>query len=131
MEKTSIIARFKIYADDFSIDDVSNVLQKDPSDFTIKGQQGKFTVAKETSWNIYTPMSESLDVNQQLGELLSILRPKKVQLLELKDKYQLNYLFSIIIKIKNNQTPAIYFEHDIIEFAHDIKAEFDIDLYVS
>lgn len=130
MDNTTMSVKFKIFAEMFSTDEVTQILGVNPSGYLHKGEQGKFATAKETSWYIETQLSEALDINEHLTEIINILASKKKELIELKEKYKLEYLLSIIINIKHAQAPAVYFEHDIIKFLNDVKAEVDIDMYV-
>lgn len=131
MEKTTVLAMFKIFADQFPVDEISNVLEIESTDYVLKGQKGKYTLAKETIWYISTRLSESLDINEHLREIICLLQTKEHQLLDLRNKYQLNYMFSIVVNIKENIAPSMYLEHNVIDFAHSIRAEFDFDVYVS
>ena len=85
---------------------------------------------KKTSWSFGTDYQESLDINGQLIFITNILNDKKQELQKIKKSYNVNYQISIVIKIENNQSPAIYLESDIIRLADEIQAEFDVDLYV-
>jgi hypothetical protein len=49
---------------------------------------------------------------------------------ELRERYNLSYTIGIVPKIENNEKPALYFERNIIDFAHEIKAVIDIDIYI-
>ena len=46
---------------------------------------------------------------------------------QLKDQYKLECLFSVVVKIENNEKPSMYFERDFIEFVNELEAEIDIE----
>ena len=52
---------------------------------------------------------------------------KKNMLKQLKDQYKLECLFSVVVKIENNEKPSMYFERDFIEFVNELEAEIDIE----
>lgn len=51
-------------------------------------------------------------------------------LLELKQNLCVNMLFMIVVKIENNETPAMYFKKPFIHFLSTIDAEVGFDVYV-
>ena len=132
MEKTKVKVNFEIWGDDFNVENASKILDIYPS--KIRNKRDKSTYSnvkiKKTSWSFGTDYQESLDINEQLKFITNILNNKKQELQKIKKSYNVNYQISIVIKIENNQSPAIYLESDIIRLADEIQAEFDIDLYV-
>jgi hypothetical protein len=132
MENTNVSVKFVISGDEFSIQEINRILEILPTVAYAKGEKGEYTTSrKETSWYIGTDFEESFDINDQLKKVYVLIANKKSELIALKKLYRLDYLFSIVVIIKNNQTPAIYLEHDMIEFASYISAEFDFDVYVN
>jgi len=132
MDKTKVKVNFEIWGDDFNVENASKILDIYPS--KIRNKRDKSTYSnvkiKKTSWSFSTDYQESLDINEQLKFITNILNDKKQELQKIKKSYNVNYQISIVIKIENNQSPAIYLESDIIRLADEIQAEFDIDLYV-
>lgn len=59
-----------------------------------------------------------------------LIRDKKKILQELKKLNNIEYTLEIVIKVRNEESPAIYFEPSCIKFINDIQAVIDIDLYV-
>lgn len=49
---------------------------------------------------------------------------------DLRALYNLSYKIGIVINVENKETPAMYLDSETIDFAHEIGAEFDFDLYV-
>lgn len=132
MDATNIMVGFCIIGEDFNPEIATKTLQINPSQGWIKGENTLSENRKmiDTCWLISTGYEKSLDINEQLSKVLLLVKHKKDSLLELKNNYCIKFLFSIVINIENNQTPAIYFDTELIEFANSIKAEFSIDLYV-
>jgi hypothetical protein len=81
-------------------------------------------------WEIDTGHEESLDANFQLVKIYDLLKGKVEILKQLKSEYKLIYFIEIVPHVENGETPALYLENHIIEFAHEIKATVDIDLYI-
>jgi hypothetical protein len=130
MDKTNIMVDFRIIGDVFNLDVITNKLLIKPSYYWLKGDRNKNNIRKYSCWAISTGYEESLDINNQLNKIIELIKTKKQELKELKNKHELDYRFDIIINIENEEKPAIYLNIDIIDFAHEIKAEFDIDLYI-
>lgn len=61
---------------------------------------------------------------------MSLLEFKTEKLVELKDKLCVSMLFMIVVKIENNETPAMYFKKPFIHFLSRIDAEVGFDVYV-
>ncbi|MED0936027.1 DUF4279 domain-containing protein [Bacillus mobilis] len=85
---------------------------------------------KETDWTLSTGYQESYDINNQLHVILKSLEEKTEQLKQLKKKYDLEFLFMVVIQVENNESPAMYLQKDIIDFASSIQAEIHFDLYI-
>lgn len=81
-------------------------------------------------WSIATEDEESCDINIQLKKIYKMLKDKVTILNELRDKYSLSYTIEVVTKIEDNEKPSMYFEQYIIDFAHDVLAQIDIDLYI-
>ena len=141
MDKTNVKAYFSVKADDFSIEDFTNVLGIKPTRTYKKGEVIKSksnpNVATtgthyrlHTSWELGTDYEESYDINKQLSFVLGQLEGKEEELNQLKKKYDLTYRFVLVIQIENNETPAMYLDSIFIHFADSIGAEVDFDLYI-
>ncbi|MCU5378740.1 DUF4279 domain-containing protein [Bacillus cereus] len=85
---------------------------------------------KETDWTLSTGYQESYDINNQLHIILKSLEGKTEQLKYLQKKYDLQFLFMVVIQVENNESPAMYLQKEIINFASSIQAEIHFDLYI-
>lgn len=135
MEKSQVMVYFSLFGDNFPIEVVTEKLEIPPTETYIKGDliQNRSVAhyRKETSWDLGTGYQVSLDVNDQLDQILNKLQGKTSLIKELKENYSIECKFIIVIKIENGNTPALYLNKDIIKFASDIGAEFDVDLYAN
>jgi hypothetical protein len=132
MENTNVKLEFIIVGDDFDPEIITDKLLLTPSHYWKNGDKikNKDKLRTYSCWSIGTDYEESLDINNQLEKIISTLKTKKTELGELKKRYELDYRFEFVINVENNEKPAMSLNLDVIEFAYEIKAEFDFDLYV-
>lgn len=132
MDKTTVMVRFSIHGDNFHPSFITEKLELMPTETHLKGEltkKGKNTW-KETSWSINTGYEESDDINHQLEKIMLLLDGKTDKLIELKSSLCVEVLFMIVIKIENNEIPAMYFKKQFIHFLSTIDAEVGFDVYV-
>lgn len=133
LNATQVNVYFSLYGDEFPLDEVTAKLKLTPTETQKKGDliSNRSTVQyrTETSWNLGTGYQFSLDVNDQLQQIVGRLKNKSLTINEIKEAYSLECKFFIVIKIENGNTPALYLDKDIVKFASSIEAEFDVDLY--
>lgn len=132
MDKTNIKVEFKITGDEFNPDAVTKHLQIEPSQHWKEGEQikDKNILRKFSCWIFSTEYEESLDINNQIKKLIDVISVKKDELINFRKDHRIDYKIVIVINVENSEKPAIYLTSDIIEFANDIKAEIDFDLYI-
>ncbi|AGK54492.1 TPR domain-containing protein [Bacillus sp. 1NLA3E] len=142
LDKTQVKVYFSLYGDDFPIDNVTEILGIKPTNSYKKGDvipkkynpnvvSTKVQFRKETAWEFGTDYQESNDVKVQLDHIIRPLKNKATIINQLKSKYNLECDFSIVIIMENGETPGLHLDNEQIEFANNIKAEFDIDLYAN
>ncbi|MGE7920596.1 DUF4279 domain-containing protein [Viridibacillus sp. NPDC093762] len=130
------MAYFSAFGDNFPLEEVTNILNVEPTETYKKGDviekpfATKILRRKETSWTLSTGYQESLDINDQLNVILKSLEEKTKELIQLKKRYGLQFQFMIVIEIENNDKPAMYLQKNIIDFSSSIDAEIQFDLYV-
>ncbi|WP_078125169.1 DUF4279 domain-containing protein [Leptospira alexanderi] len=130
---TEIKAYFSLIGDEFSPNEISEILSIMPTETFKKGDTvpGKATwQRKETSWSLGTNYDESLDINIQLDKVISQLQTKIDQINYVMEKFNLISKTRVVIRVKDNQSPAIYLDHDKIDFFHKIRSTIEFDLYV-
>jgi hypothetical protein len=143
MDITKVKAEFTIWGDKLIPEIITRDLDLKPTNAYVKGQmiekpwligERKHKESFETkfsTWEIATDYEPSCDVNVQLKILYTFLENKVDILNQLKARYELDFHIVIVIKIEKGETPAIYFEKWLIDFAYSIGAIIDIDLYVN
>ncbi|HDR7913935.1 DUF4279 domain-containing protein [Bacillus pretiosus] len=135
------MAYFSITGDIFPVEVITEALSIEPTSTYKKGDvvakrdnpnlvSTKIIYRKETDWTLSTGYQESYDINNQLHVILKSLEGKTEQLKHLKKKYSLQFLFMVVIQVENNESPAMYLQKDIIDFASSIQAEIHFDLYI-
>ncbi|MCU5471241.1 DUF4279 domain-containing protein [Bacillus paranthracis] len=135
------MAYFSITGDIFPVEAITDALNIEPTRTYKKGDivarrdnpnlvSTKKLYRKETDWNLSTGYQESYDINNQLYVILKSLEEKTEPLKQLKKKYDLEFLFMVVIQIENNESPAMYLQKDILDFASSIQAEIHFDLCI-
>ncbi|MGE7662878.1 DUF4279 domain-containing protein [Peribacillus sp. NPDC097197] len=132
------MAYFSAFGEDFPVDIITNVLDMEPTKIYNKGDvinhpnlvSTTSKRRKHTDWILSTGYQESYDINDQLNLILKSLVGKTEELNQLKKKYDLEYLFMIVIEIVNDEKPAMYLEKNMIDFSSRIQAEIQFDLYI-
>lgn len=135
LDKTQVMVYFSLFGDNFPIEIVTEKLEITPTETYIKGElisnRSFAHYRKETSWDLGTGYQVSLDVNDQLQQILCKLQGKASLINEIKEDFSIECKFIIVIKIEDGNTPALYLKKDIVKFASDVGAEFDVDLYAN
>ncbi|MCU4988765.1 DUF4279 domain-containing protein [Bacillus cereus] len=132
---------FSATGDIFPVEAITDALSIEPTRTYKKGDvvakrdnpnlvSTKIIYRKETDWTLSTGYQESYDINNQLHVILKSLEGKTEQLKHLKKKYSLEFLFMVVIQVENNESPAMYLQKDILDFASSIQAEIHFDLYM-
>ncbi|MFD2614155.1 DUF4279 domain-containing protein [Paenibacillus gansuensis] len=135
------MAYFSNFRDSFPVNEVTQLLGIEPTesynigDIIIRPKNDNVTSStthyrKETAWELSSGYQESYDINDQLYYLLDILESKVSELNKIKDEYNVSYKFNVVIKVENNEKPAMYLERRFISFAYSTNADIDFDLYI-
>jgi Domain of unknown function (DUF4279) len=131
MNETQVKVYFSIFGDDFPINEVTRRLEITPTESYKKGDSISANSSlrrKETSWEFGTDYQNSLDVNEQLLQVMNRLREKCSIINDLQAEFGLTSKIYIVIAMVNGQAPALYLEKDILAFASNIEAEIEVDL---
>lgn len=100
---------FEIFGDDFPVEKITEILNIKPSSISRKGEKiNDVAYKKETAWSIDTGEIESLDLNDQIQQILVLIKDKEEQLLEIKKDYSVSFLISIVISIRDHYCPSIF-----------------------
>ncbi|WP_113628070.1 DUF4279 domain-containing protein [Pectobacterium peruviense] len=132
MDKTTVRAEFSICGDVFEPEEITALLQIEPMEVHRKGiiSGTRKRPSSETSWSIFTEKEESYDVDEQTRKLLYLLRCKIDSLQEIKEKYDVAFIFSLLIEVEDGEKPSIYWSAETNHFLGRIGAESSIDLYI-
>ncbi len=135
MERTKVKVYFSLFGDTFPLDYVTEKLGITPSNTYRKRDiipnRSTTQFRKETTWDLGTGYQESLDVNEQLQQIITQLLNKVSIISEIKKTYSVQCKIFIVIIIEEGHTPTLYLDKDVINFASTIAAEFDRDLYAN
>ncbi|ANC77525.1 hypothetical protein ABE65_012240 [Fictibacillus phosphorivorans] len=130
MNETQVKVYFSLFGDDFPINVVTRRLEITPTESYKKGDSISTNSSlhrKETSWDYGTDYQNSLDVNEQLQQVMDQLRDKCSIINELQAEFGLASKIYIVIRMVNEQAPALYLEKDILTFVSNIGAEIEVD----
>lgn len=130
--KTNINVEFNIIGDYFDLDTVSNELNLNPTESWKKGEvvPKRKTVRRDTTWSYALGTKATIDLDEELTNLVNIFDSKRENLKKLKLLFELEYLILITIKIENEETPAMTIRIPNINFINDITCELEFDIYV-
>lgn len=137
LEKTQVMVYFSLTADDFPLEAVSKRMGIEPTKSHRKGDLIRKISETEThsrsysSWELCTGYQESVDAGEQINQVIRQLKDKEKIINGLKSDFGLACRFTIVIIMNNGNTPALYLDVPVIDFASRIQADFDIDLYAN
>ena len=83
-----------------------------------------------SDWAACKQTEPELDIEVQCMNIIEILKIKVALLLEIKNEVDVTFCINIVPHIINEETPAIVFNKEIIEFCYLTGTEIGIDLYV-
>jgi hypothetical protein len=133
LDNTHVKVYFSILGDVFPIDVVTERLFLKPTESYYKGNvirnEPFLLTRKETNWAYGTEYQESYDIMEQVNQVLVVLEERKEILIELSKEFEINYLFMIVICVRDGKGPAIYLDKRIVKFAGTINAEIHFDVY--
>ncbi|MGO4270955.1 DUF4279 domain-containing protein [Paenibacillus sp. TAF58] len=135
------MAYFSIFGDSFHVNEVTQLLGIEPTESYNIGDvivrpknvnviSSTIRYRKETFWELSSAYQESYVINDQLFYLSDTLETKVGELNKNRDEYNVTFKFMVVIKIENNEKPAMYLTHRFISFAYSINAFVDFDLYI-
>ena len=132
-KENSCYTYFQISGDDFSIEEVSKLLDAAPfrswykTDIR-KADGNEYGFCNWSGFRVdeYCPYTEQ-QVEKTIGPLLD-----KIEILnDLREKYNLHYSIVVVPQIYVNEiNPDLSPSLKVIDFCHAVRAEFSIDLYL-
>lgn len=95
----------------------------------ISGNNSK-RAKKYDCWQFSTGDQNVYDINDSLKVIYEKFVDKKKMIKEFVVENKLDVSLDIKIEMNKDQTPAVYFEKEILDFLHWIEAIIDIDMYI-
>jgi hypothetical protein len=129
--KSKVNVEFKIYGHDIVVNEINDILKIKPTKAANKDDQNNFMMTKNKIgyWIIETGYEISYDSIIQIEKIIKKLLSKKNKLKTIKEKWNCEYYFCLVVNVYDNNLPALYLTSDSIKFIGDIGASYDIDLY--
>lgn len=128
---------FSFTADDFPLEIISKRMNIAPTinyrkgDLIRKISETESHLRIYSSWQLSTGYQESMDAGEQIDQVIRQLKDKENVINGLKSDFGLECRFTIVIIMNDGDTPALYLDVPVIDFASRIQADFDIDLYAN
>ncbi|KIL51485.1 hypothetical protein KP77_09970 [Jeotgalibacillus alimentarius] len=132
MDKTKTMIYFEITAPDLDTEAVTKQLGMTPSESYHKGdliEDSFYHYRKRGSWSISSGYQEDLFMDESYKKVIDPLREKTALINQLRTAYDATCRIVVVSEMFNGQAPALLFPADVVQFAADVHAEIDIDLY--
>lgn len=129
MNKIIYEAHFSIFGDSFNITELTELIKIEPTKITVRGEKGKYSFYKETSWN-YIIESNKLYLEYATKTIFDVFNSKKEIIKRYINENNLKIKLEIIFNIYDSIVPSLYLENYFIEFLNFLKCEVDFDGYI-
>lgn len=130
-----IMVEFIMYKEgDFPVDETNKMVGLPNGKILKKGDSiyssyNKFIrIETQTSIMYTTGYIETISVTEPIKQIYNMLVPRKMQILESINQYELTSKFCIVINLTGN--PEILLSQEFIELAAFLKAEIEFDTYL-
>lgn len=124
---------FAFKGDAFDPDEISKLLEIQPSDSWEKGDKGKYTAKQQYAcWKLQSVSQELLDIDSLINEVIDQLEDKVDLINETKAKMGCETVLEIVMQIDiNDEVSAPFIGHDkrTISFLYQTGTTTDIDIY--
>jgi len=128
--KSDILVCFSLYGDEVDLSQLTREISVQPTEIRKKGERGKYnTDYKLDSWNLSSGYVKTQSVDEVFRFIYDKLKDKEHVINDLIKRMNITAKFFIVIKACRDSTLGFVLENDIIQFANNIKAIFDIDMY--
>lgn len=131
LKNTNVRAIFVIYGECFPIEEVTKILNINPSCTYKKGEILRAVPMKENCWKIETETIETFDAEEQLDKILKLLISKEKELLEIKRLYDVEFKFDTVIEVEDKDFNGVRLEPNFIQFAARIGAIIEYNMYIN
>ena len=143
MEKyyTQIKVILSVFGDAFDPFSFSEYIKITPTDLWNKGDEipqrnglirknNIVPLRKESTWEYSTEFVKTVFLNEVSEIIINKFSSKIPEISKYVQKKGLDVKIDIVVEIADNQAPALTFGRNFIEFANQLEAEIEIDLYL-
>lgn len=130
-KESEIYAYFQLVGMEFDPDDITAKVGIKPTEIwrigdliTSRGTRRH----KQNGWSVYSQVENSIHLEDYIKSVLEQLQPGWQSLVELCKRYDAE--ISCVIYYRSGSVPAIHFDKYLVEMAHQLNAEIDVDFYV-
>ena len=115
----------------FDLELITNVLNVKPTVQWRKGDtiNNRQIVRQDTTWSFGIGLQSSYDIEEQSKQFLSVFINRLDKLKLLKSEQNIDILILYTVKVYNSETPIMSLNSEIINFARELGAKIDFDLY--
>lgn len=136
MKTNKCYVYFAIDGDDFHPDDITKILNINPTNIRVKGSRIPGKVPAYNSWQLSTEtvQHEIIDVEAMALSVINKLLPKIDLINQIKQKYNASTRLEVVLWVTtddNQSTPAVGFNVRIMDFLVKVGAFIDVDMYRS
>lgn len=89
----------------------------------------RYSPHKEEFWEFSTGVKETLFLDEVLNLIYDNFNSRTRQIVDFQANNVLNIKIFVVMKIYNNDNPAIFLDKKMIGFLNCLNAELDIDIY--
>lgn len=117
---------------EISHNEISDIVGLQPVKVHIKGERinPKFlTVSKENGWMYTHSKMVTRPFEEQMNELISIIKDTGGGLKQLSSKYYCELSCAVFKKGEDESMPWVHLTKDHVQFLNDFNIEFDLDIY--
>ena len=102
-----------------------------PTNTWKKGEvvQNTLVTRESDGWKLSTDEIITHDLDAEIKNLISLLSPSKIPIVDYCARNNLNAVFSCVIYTEDDEFPSIHFDRELLEDIRAINAEIDIDVY--
>lgn len=129
--ESEIYAYFQLIGMEFDPDEITTKVGIKPTEIwrigdliTSRGTRRH----KQNGWSVYSQVQKSIYLEDYIKSVLEQLQPGWLPLVELCKRYDAE--ISCVIYYRSGSVPAIHFDKYLVEMAHQLNAEIDVDFYV-
>ena len=127
----SVDIELVLAGDQFDLELIATVLNIKPTVQWKKGDtiSNRPIVRQDTTWSFGIGLQRSYDIEEQSKQLLSVFINRLDKLKLLKREQNIDILILYTVKVYNSETPIMSLSSELVNFASELGAKIDFDLY--